>query len=180
MQWFTGFSYHLTMFFIVLFCLLPTMANAATTIKESDATAIPAIIYSNEDGKEQALDASKYKLTALHFWATWCVPCVKELPQINTAQKKYTDKEFKIIALSLDGKKIENVQKFYSDNKIENLELLFDSNMSAFQQLKIKGLPTTIFINSEGKEIARAEGNLNWESKGVEEFIKSQILESNN
>lgn len=155
-------------------------ANAATTIKKSPATAIPTIIYSNEDEKEQPLNTNKYKLTALHFWATWCVPCVKELPQINTIQKKYADKGFKIIALSLDGKKNKNVQKFYSDNKIENLELLFDYNMTAFQQMKIKGLPTTIFINSKGEEIARAEGDLNWESKEVEEFIKSQILESNN
>ena len=180
MQYFTSFSYRLAMFFIALFCLLPINANARTTIKESTPTALTAIIYSDENGKEQKLDTSKNNLTALHFWATWCMPCIKELPQVNAAQKKYMGKSFQIIALSLDGKNTDKVQKFYSDNKIDKLQPLFDSSMSAFSQLKIKGLPTTIFINSKGEEIARAEGELDWESNETEKFIKARISAAGN
>ncbi len=180
MQCFTRFFRKFTMFFIVLFCLLPNAAKASTIIKESEATALPAIIYSDEQGKEQTLDSKKNELTALHFWATWCVPCVKELPQIDAIQKKYATKGFRVIALSLDGKNTDKAKKFYSDNNIDSLDLLFDSNLSAFQQLKIKGLPTTIFINYKGEEIARTEGDLNWESKEVKGFITSRISESGN
>ncbi len=163
------------MFFIVLFCLLPNATKASTVIKESPETTLPTIIYSDEQGKEQTFGSKKNKLTALHFWATWCVPCVKELPQIDAIQKKYAGKGFKVIALSLDGKNTDKARKFYNENAINSLALFFDANLSAFQQLKIKGLPTTIFINSKGEEIARTEGDLDWESNEVEEFIDLQI-----
>lgn len=175
MQWFTSFLPRLAMFFIVLFCFLPTGVNAKTTIKESTATALPAIIYSDTNGKEHTLDSSKNKLTALHFWATWCAPCVKELPQINALQKEYADKGLEIIALSLDGKNVDKVQKFFVENNISSLKPLFDSSMSVSNELKIKGLPTTIFINSKGEEIARAEGDLDWKSKETMDFIKDKL-----
>lgn len=175
MRYFTSFSYRLAMFFIILFFLLPMGVNAKTTIKESPTTALPTVIYSDENSKEHRFDSSKNRLTALHFWATWCMPCIKELPQVNAAQKKYANKGFKIIALSLDGKNIDKVQKFYSYNNIDSLQPLFDSSMTAFQQLKIKGLPTTIFINSKGEEVARAEGDIDWESKEVTEFIELEL-----
>ncbi len=175
MQLFTSFLPRLAMVFIVLFCLLPINANAKTTIKESAATTLPVIIYSDTNSKEHTLNSSKNKLTALHFWATWCPPCVKELPQINAVQKEYADKGLEIIALSLDGKNVDKVQKFFVENNISSLKLWFDSSMSASNELKIKGLPTTIFINSKGEEIARAEGDLDWKSKETMDFIKDKL-----
>lgn len=159
------------MFFVVLFCLLPTVVNAGAEIKKSPKKLITDIVYSDENGKKYELKSNKQRLTALHFWATWCVPCVKELPQVNKAQKKYADKGFKVVALSLDGNNIKNVKTFYKDNKIENLDLYFDSDMNAFQKLRVRGLPTTIFINEKNEEIARAEGDLDWQSGEVEDFI---------
>lgn len=138
-------------------------------------TAFPAIIYSDGNGQQHTLDASKHKLTALHFWATWCKPCIEELPQVNNTQKKYADKDFKVIALSLDGKNIDKVKEFYSANKIDSLELFLDSDMSAFRQLKIRGLPTTVFINSAGKEIATVPGTVNWENEETTDFIERQL-----
>lgn len=159
------------MFFVVLFYLLPGTVNAQAMIKKSPGNIITDITYTDENAKQYQFDASKQRLTALHFWATWCVPCVKELPQVNEAQKKYANKGFKVIALSLDGNNIENVKIFYKDNKIEDLDLSFDPEMKEFQKFKIRGLPTTIFINEKGKEVARAEGELDWRSGEVEDFI---------
>ncbi len=155
--------------------ILPLTASAGGSIKESAATAIPAITYNNENGKKIALDTKKNKLTALHFWATWCQPCVKELPEANAAQQKYSGMGLKVIALSLDGKNIDNVKKFYAENHIDKLEILFDPTMESFQQLKIRGLPTTIFINNEGKEIARSEGPLDWQIGEVIDFIEAKL-----
>lgn len=160
---------------ILFVLILPVAAIAGENIVESTPATIPAIIYSDVDGKQRTLDTSKHKLTALHFWATWCVPCVKELPLVNETQKKYVKNGLQIIALSLDGKNIDKVKKFYADNNINNLELLLDSELSAFQQLKIHGLPTTIFINSAGKEISRAEKPIEWNGKETTDFIESRI-----
>jgi thiol-disulfide isomerase/thioredoxin len=154
---------------------MPYAAFAADGIKESAPLALPDITFSGKDGKSQAVDAGKNKLTALHFWATWCKPCIEELPQLDAAQKQYESKGFRVIALSLDGKDISKVEKFFADNKIESLKLFMDSDMSAFQKLKIHGLPTTIFINSKGEEIARSEGTVTWGSSETKEFIEKQL-----
>ena len=163
----------------VFFVLIPSSGRAEDEGKETIAAPtlanLPEITYSDENGKVQTLETKGYKLTALHFWATWCVPCVKELPQINAMQKKYKNKGFRVVALSLDNKNLGKVKKFFKNNKIDNLDILFDSNLAAFQQLKIKGLPTTIFINSEGQAVGTAEGYLNWKSKNVKEFIENNM-----
>lgn len=164
---------------MVFFVLVPSSVWAEDEGKETITAAtlakMPEIAYSDEAGKTQLLETKEYKLTALHFWATWCVPCVKELPQINTMQKKYKNKGFRVVALSLDNNNVDKVKKFFKDNKINNLDILFDSSLAAFQQLKIKGLPTTIFINSEGQAVGTAEGYLNWKSKNVKEFIENNM-----
>lgn len=154
------------MIFVLVVTFAPFNANSAP---------LPAIVYNNENGAEQWLDAKMNKLTALHFWATWCKPCIEELPQVNAAQKKYAAQGFKVVALSLDGKNTEKVKKFYHDNKIDNLEVFLDSDMSAFQKLKIHGLPTTIFINSKGEEIYRFEKPLGWESTEVVVIIEKNL-----
>ena len=163
----------------VFFVLIPSSGWAEDEGKEAIAAPtlakLPEITYSDENGKTQTLETKGYKLTALHFWATWCVPCVKELPQINSMQKKYKSKGFRVVALSLDNKNVEKVQKFFKDNKINNLDILFDSNLAAFQQLKIKGLPTTIFIDQSGNAVGTAEGYLNWKSKKVKEFVELNL-----
>lgn len=159
--------------------IFPINASAGASIKESSSTIIPIVIYSNENGKKLQLDTKKNKLTALHFWATWCQPCVKELPEVNAAQKKYSAAGFKVITLSLDGKNTDNVKKFYDENHIDGLDILFDPGMESFQQLKIRGLPTTVFLNQDGKEIARSEGPLNWQSSEVNKFIGEKLQPSN-
>lgn len=160
---------------IILAALYFPAYAIAADIRITPEKLMPAISYSDINGKLQTLDFSKNKLTALHFWATWCQPCAIELPIVNAMQQKYPKQGLKIMALSLDGKNIDNVKKFYSENNITSLDILMDANMDSFQKLKLKGLPTTIFINSKGHEIARAEGPLDWESAGVKKFIDERL-----
>jgi thiol-disulfide isomerase/thioredoxin len=176
MQYFTGISFYLARIRIIILALLffPACAMAAD-IRITSENAIPAISHSDQQGKVQNVDFSKNKLTALHFWATWCQPCVIELPAVDAVQQKYIKQGFKIVALSLDGKNIDNVKKFYSENHISSLDILMDANMDSFQKLGLKGLPTTIFINSKGKEIARADGPLDWENPSVGKFIEERL-----
>ena len=172
MQWFTRFLPRLPMFFIVLFCLLPIMANADGTIIQSNDSYL-TIYYKDENNTEQSLDISKNKLTALHFWAAWCIPCAKELPMVKTAQKKYADRGFKIVPLSMDFN-VDQIKKFYKENNIETLGVMLDADQKTLKDFKVKGLPTTIFISSDGKVINRTEGEISWESKAVDDFIMNR------
>lgn len=149
------------------------MANAYTTVIESNNDFF-GVFYKDESGQEISLDTSGNRLTALHFWATWCIPCVKELPKVNEAQRRYRNLGLKIVAVSMDGSRSDKVRKFYQDNRIDSLDVLLDTDQSALKHFKVKGLPTTIFITPEGKEVKRILGDLDWENGEIPSFIRSQ------
>lgn len=175
MLFFTSFFHSLAMFFIGILCLLSVPAQAIDYIEKQHEGDLAQLIYINESGDEIKFDTRKDKLTALHFWATWCLPCVEELPQVNATQKKYTGRGLNIIALSLDGKNTDRVKKFFEDNKIDFLEIFFSPDMMVLKSLGIKGLPTTIFVNQKGEEIARVTGKLDWNDKKAIDFIEDSL-----
>ncbi len=148
---------------VIAIALLAFSAHAAT---------MPAVKYIAENGAKQTVDFSKNRLTALHFWATWCSPCVEEFPQVSRIQEKYQNRGFQVIALSLDTQK-EQVKKFFAEENIRNLAPLFDGGNS--QALKIRGLPTTIFVNSSGEAIARIDGAVDWQSEKINRFIERNL-----
>ncbi len=160
----------------VIFSTAAAYAAGDAEIVTSKPKALPALSYSNDKGLATQVNTGGKPLTALHFWATWCVPCVDELIQVDESQKAYADKGFKVIALSLDGANNRaKVQQFYKDHNITSLEANIDGDMSIFKSVMLRGLPTTIFLNAEGEEIARAEGALDWEAKETKRFIESHL-----
>ncbi len=150
-------------------------AQGGAPLRPSAGKPLPALSFTDESGKILGLAAARHKLTAVHFWATWCVPCVEELPAVDTAQKRYADKGFHVIALSMDGKNIAKVSKFMAQHNIRNLQPLVDSEMLSFNALKIPGLPATVFVNARGEEIARVTGPLDWNDKNTTAFIEDQL-----
>jgi len=135
---------------------------------------IGSIAYMDGNLKPQKLDVTKGKLTALHFWATWCVPCVDELPQVDDEQEIF-GKDLQIVPISLDGKNIDKVKKFYKDHKIEHLPALIDPTATTAKAAGLKGLPGTVFIDPKGNIVARADGPLDWQQADVAKFIKSRL-----
>jgi thiol-disulfide isomerase/thioredoxin len=169
----TRFNECLASVTLLLASFFVTFAYAAEIEKLASPQKLPEISYIDENGRKETLDFSKNRITALHFWATWCTPCVQELPEVDKAQTIYKNQGFQVVAISLDLKK-ENVESFFAENKIKNLPQFFDNNMQNYQNLKIKGLPSTIFVNENGEEIARVSGALGWESKNTKAFIDKQ------
>ena len=168
MRFFTGFLAYLASTTMIVVSFLPIITFAAEIDKYDSPRDVPRIIYSDGNGNERVLDFSKNRLTALHFWATWCKPCIEELPQVDRIQQIYASRGFKVVPLSMD-KNIDVVWKFYQDKNIDNLDMILDSNSMFYwfnRNYKIAGVPTTIFINSEGKATHVSDGALDWE--GVE------------
>lgn len=136
----------------------------------------PAAVYKDEKGDVYALNPQENKLTAVHFWATWCVPCIKELSEVDTALATYGSKGFKVVAISLDADDgIPKVKQFFADHKITRLTPYVDFGMASFKASGTNGLPTTIFINAQGQEIARAEGPLAWQKPETITFLESNL-----
>jgi len=161
---------------LVFFVMLGAQASEQETIKlqHGDFGKAPEFSYNDAKGKKLTLDASKAKLTALHFWATWCVPCVDELPMLADAQEIFGPK-LQILPVALDGKNTAKVQKFLKGHKLESLPVLLDPTAKTPKTAGLKGLPGTLFIDNKGNIIARADGPLDWQRDDVVSFLKARL-----
>lgn len=111
---------------------------------------------------EKDLKDLKGKPVILHFWATWCGPCVKELPELDRYVEKHQEKAH-IIALVTDFKDIEKIRAFYAAQGIKNLPIMVDKKAALAHKLHASSaLPTTVFMNSSGVEIGRIQGAIDW------------------
>ncbi len=141
----------------------PAKADDRYILDITSPQAFPDIKFKDFNGKTMSLSESKGKLTIVHFWATWCAPCVDELPELNEIQKKYEVIGLKVISISLDGDNNKaKVETFLKANKIDSLKPYLDIDTDAFKASKAKGMPTSFFINNQGDRIAISEGKLDW------------------
>lgn len=140
--------------------LLAAPAAAQKTVKINPVT------------PENGIEAPGRKLTVMHFWATWCAPCVAELPELDAFARAHPD--LGVMALSMDDG-LEKVKFFFTKHNIATLKPTIDEGMVAFRKFRVRGLPTTLFINEQGQVFARADGELDWKSREVAEFIESRL-----
>ena len=101
------------------------------------------------------------------FWATWCIPCKKELPDLN--KMKIENKDLKVIIISIDKKPIKDQLNFLKKNKVSELTAYFDQNMTFFKSLKLRGIPTTLLIKQQ-KIIAKKEGIFSYNQNSLDQI----------
>tara|TARA_Y100001934_G_scaffold283023_1_gene399987 strand:+ start:30515 stop:31105 length:591 start_codon:yes stop_codon:yes gene_type:complete len=115
------------------------------------------------------------KLLAIHFWATWCIPCIKELPTLEMLGSRINNEKFLIVPISVDRGKPGKIKIFYNDIDIINLQIFMDKQMAAARLFRISGIPTTILINEHGYEIARVIGDRDWSESNIISLIQNLI-----
>lgn len=101
------------------------------------------------------------KFLIVNFWATWCPPCVKEIPDLIELEKKLNNK-IKVIFISLDSNPKDSVKKFIKKNKFKNFEVYTDNNFSISKKLNVKVMPTTVIIDKNLREVSRLSGYADW------------------
>jgi thiol-disulfide isomerase/thioredoxin len=172
----TGFLALLASCVLSVLCLSPATAMDWDLVIPKTIKPAPDMPYVDETGKNYTVRDNKGKLTAVHFWATWCVPCIAELPELDGAAKAYGAQGFKVIAISLDGENaMPQVKQFLAEHKITSLTPYLDNDNQSFKAANTLGLPTTIMIDAEGNEIARVAGPLDWKSQPVRAFIETHL-----
>ena len=124
------------------------------------------------DASSQGINLGQYRGRPLliHLWATWCAPCVKEIPSISRLQADYAPRGLVLIPISQDFS-AERVDKFFRKTKVTNLPVLLDVNSKIFQSLRTRGLPISILVDRQGREVRRFAGNTNWDDP----LIRAQI-----
>ena len=94
------------------------------------------------------------------------------MPSLNALQKNKNFKNLKIIPINVGKENLEKSEKFYKELNIDNLEIYYDNDIQLAKQFLLRGLPTTIFINKEGKEFARVIGSINFEDEKLIKWLK--------
>ena len=135
------------------------------TLKVLDNKEKPLILKFNQDSKKKGY--------VINFWATWCVPCKEELPDLSLLKSKIKKYNIDVFTISIDKKDIKDQLRFLSNNGASNLDHFFDKEMKIFKALKLRGIPTTIIVNQNSFIISKHEGILKWGEDEIINKIKS-------
>ena len=126
------------------------------------------VIFKDINQKNVNLDDFKGKLIILNFWATWCAPCKEEMPSLDDLQANNKLNNLKIFPINIGQEDVLKSKSFFKELDIKNLEIYFDAPITLAKKFSLRGVPTTILFNKEGKEFARIMGSIDFND---EEFI---------
>lgn len=125
---------------------------------------LPDFEFKDRDGKDLRLSNFKGRVVLLNVWATWCPPCRREMPTLDKLQGALGGKDFEVMALSIDRAGVHAVEAFFMEIGVKHLRLYIDQSMAAMRKLAVVGLPTTLLIDREGREVWRYAGAAEWDS----------------
>ena len=136
---------------------------------------VPEIRFQDDQGHDLTLANFRGRVVLLNLWATWCVPCRKEMPTLDHLQARLGGKNFLVIALSIDRKGVEAVKDLYRGVGVEKLAIYLDRSGKGTHDLAIPGVPTTLLLDREGREVARKLGEAEWDSPELVSLVQKTI-----
>ena len=137
--------------------------------------AAPQTVFKDAADADQTLANFKGKVLLVNFWATWCAPCVKEMPTLDALQVKLGGADFQVVAIAQDREGARVAKPFHEKQGWTNLAFFAEAPGKFMRDAKLQGLPTTLLIDKAGNEVARVEGEADWGSPEVEKIIRDQI-----
>jgi thiol-disulfide isomerase/thioredoxin len=138
---------------------------------------IAAIQFQDGDHQSKGLADFRGKIVLLNVWATWCVPCREEMPALDRLQTALGGTDFEVVTLSID-RNIDLVRKFFTEVGITNLAMYLDSSGKALREMEVFGVPTTLLIDREGREIGRLIGPAEWDAPDMIELVRCVITKN--
>jgi thiol-disulfide isomerase/thioredoxin len=150
-----------------------TPATLDKGVLRAHTAPVPVATLSFEDvaGNRRTLADFRGRHVLLNVWATWCMPCRQEMPSLERLQLKLGGPRFTVLALSVDSGGVEAVRRFYAELGLKALDIFVDRSLQVNSALRIVGLPSTVLIDGEGREVARHIGPAEWDSAPLVESI---------
>jgi thiol-disulfide isomerase/thioredoxin len=152
---------------------LAALTVATTPLK------LPDLAFSDADGKPKKLSDWRGKVVLVNLWATWCVPCRREMPALDSLQGKLGGTDFEVVAINIDTRDAEKPKNFLKDANLTRLGYYSDTKAKVFQDLKnigkALGMPTSVLVDGQGCEIANIAGPAEWASDDAVKLIKAAV-----
>lgn len=137
--------------------------------------AVSNVAFTDANGAAVDLSAYRGKYVLLNFWALWCAPCVKEMPSLERLDAALGSSDFEVVTIATGRNARPAIDKFFIKEKISHLPKLFDPKMALIRDMNGEGLPMTVLIDPEGREIARMQGDAEWDSAAAQALIRAWI-----
>jgi thiol-disulfide isomerase/thioredoxin len=144
-------------------------------VRATEPKPMPAITFADGEGREIALADMKGKVLLVNLWATWCAPCKVEMPSLNRLSAKLGGSDFAVVPISFDWSGPDKPRAFLTEAKLEALPLYMDVKKDLMQKFGAPGLPLSVLIDREGREVARLAGTAEWDSAEAEALIREVI-----
>jgi thiol-disulfide isomerase/thioredoxin len=140
---------------------------------------LPDLTFEDADGKPKKLSDWRGRIVLVNLWATWCVPCRKEMPALEGLQAKLGGPNFEVVAVNIDTRDAEKPKNFLKEANLTRLGYFSDQKAKVFQDLKAVGralgMPTSVLVDGEGCEIATIAGPAEWDSDDAVKLITAAI-----
>ncbi len=137
----------------------------------------PATVFKDPADADTTLQAFAGKVLVVNFWATWCAPCVKEMPMLDALNAKMGGEGVAVLAISQDRDGMKSARPF-AEKHAWKLPIYIEAPGKFMREAKLNGLPTTLIIDKTGKEVARVEGELDWNAPEVEKILRDQLAKN--
>jgi thiol-disulfide isomerase/thioredoxin len=137
--------------------------------------AAPDISFLSEDGAEHRLAEFMGHGMVVNMWATWCAPCVAEMPGLAKLVRILAPDDIAVLPLSSDRGGAAVVRQFYEDHAITGLPVLLDPKAAAVRAAGGRGIPLTLIIDTQGRERARLEGSMDWSTPEAAARVRSLV-----
>ena len=171
--------------------ILATAAPAAIAVAEPPLTGVfkdnftllappvpaPGTTFKDADGRPVTLAAFRGRVVLLNFWATWCAPCIREMPSLDRVQAQFEEAGLTVVAVSEDFAGVPVVQPFFERLKLEHLQVYLDVEFALAKALGVRGLPTTLLIDRQGRLVGGLEGPAEWDEDDASALIRYYLSE---
>ncbi|MBU3028973.1 TlpA disulfide reductase family protein [Paracoccus marinaquae] len=152
-------------------------AGLVKLVPNEDRPAVPDTEFTDPEGGSHSLADYRGKVVLLNFWATWCAPCREEMPSLDRLQTDMGGEDFQVVTVATGRNPPAKIDKFFEETGVRNLPVLLDPKQQLARDLGVLGLPVTVLIDREGREVARLIGDADWASEPARQVIRQMTAD---
>ena len=145
------------------------------TVAASTIATVPDITFRSADGAAHHLSDFIGHGMVINLWATWCAPCVEEMPSLAKLSKALAPEDIAVLPLSSDRGGAQAVQAFFQEHAITGLPVLLDPRSAAAHAWGARGIPTSVLVDRKGREVARLEGSADWSTPAAVQLVRKLV-----